>query len=401
MFTIKTHIGESENSLVRAFDRFIEKCKCPSLKVEWLKKFDEKVKEKYIKNHLVRIVQFPKMNEDGSWPDNEQTFVESYLNTRRLTRNELENGAYSKNDVVYVTSLNNYVVLKNKVHYAFRVKTNGRVYIFTENEGWIDITEYFEESKSKICKGNTTILIDKVIDSKLEKEIKLQIKLNDFFSKNIFRIYKFFHTLDSIYLCLRFPFLYPRNRCSNQHYTNWKIITYCDELNEKYKTDATDIKSKLVNHIMIFWSKVVMWFHDYILAIIFGIPTYSEIDSLDSGWMRAFGMDLLKELKAQLKKDNYLYKYRIVDIKEKYGSLCWYSALSPKGEMEIISKYEKLSEHTCIYCGRPAKYITTGYILPYCEKCISEEGKIGAYVLDETGKVIYDPYDDSLNSTNQ
>ena len=39
----------------------------------------------------------------------------------------------------------------------------------------------------------------------------------------------------------------------------------------------------------------------------------------------------------------------------------------------MIDKYEDLSSITCINCGKPAKYITTGWICPYCEDCISEE----------------------------
>jgi hypothetical protein len=38
----------------------------------------------------------------------------------------------------------------------------------------------------------------------------------------------------------------------------------------------------------------------------------------------------------------------------------------------IINKYEKLSYKTCIMCGKPAKYITEGWISPYCENCIKD-----------------------------
>lgn len=36
---------------------------------------------------------------------------------------------------------------------------------------------------------------------------------------------------------------------------------------------------------------------------------------------------------------------------------------------DIISKYEKLSYRTCIKCGKPAKWISRGWISPYCTDC--------------------------------
>lgn len=39
---------------------------------------------------------------------------------------------------------------------------------------------------------------------------------------------------------------------------------------------------------------------------------------------------------------------------------------------EILRKYEELSYKTCIICGKPAKYITNGWISPYCEDCIKK-----------------------------
>lgn len=38
----------------------------------------------------------------------------------------------------------------------------------------------------------------------------------------------------------------------------------------------------------------------------------------------------------------------------------------------IISKYEDLSEKTCIVCGEPAKWTSTGWISPFCEKHAAE-----------------------------
>ena len=51
--------------------------------------------------------------------------------------------------------------------------------------------------------------------------------------KNPFKlIYKI---IKNSILCIRFPFLYPRNRFSDLHYNNWKINNYCKKLTVEYQ----------------------------------------------------------------------------------------------------------------------------------------------------------------------
>lgn len=97
--------------------------------------------------------------------------------------------------------------------------------------------------------------------------------------------------------------------------------------------------------------------------------TYNELSFLDAGWKIAFGYEMLVELKAALEKNDYLYKYRITDIKEKYGTLRWYDAGAPEGVFEVIKKYMELSEYVCIVCGEPATHVTRGWISFYCKDC--------------------------------
>ena len=57
--------------------------------------------------------------------------------------------------------------------------------------------------------------------------------------RNPFRlIYK---AIQSSILCIRFPFLYPRNRFTGLHYNNWRIKKYCSKLIEKYKYSIISI----------------------------------------------------------------------------------------------------------------------------------------------------------------
>lgn len=130
-------------------------------------------------------------------------------------------------------------------------------------------------------------------------------------------------------LCKRYPFLRPRNR----------------------------------------FDDIIMWEHpkwDWRYARPY---EWTELDAMPDGWRKAFGKQMCEEIRNALIEENYLYKYRIVQIKEKYGSLRWYDWASSKKVQDIIDKYEEISTHTCIRCGRPATKISLGWISPFCDEC--------------------------------
>lgn len=99
--------------------------------------------------------------------------------------------------------------------------------------------------------------------------------------------------------------------------------------------------------------------------------SYTELDNMPEGWRRAFGLRMCEDLRNALIDDNDLYRWRIVQLKEKYGSLRLYDNAHKKDSQvpSIINKYEDLSMRTCIQCGAPATRMTTGWISPYCDKC--------------------------------
>ena len=70
-----------------------------------------------------------------------------------------------------------------------------------------------------------------------------------------------------------------------------------------------------------------------------------------------------------------LDRWRIVQIKEKYGMLRVYDNGYKAGSkiQDIIAKYEDMSARTCIICGKPATKITTGWISPFCDECCPNE----------------------------
>ena len=99
----------------------------------------------------------------------------------------------------------------------------------------------------------------------------------------------------------------------------------------------------------------------------------SWAESIPDGWYKAFGEQMTDELNAILEKHNYVDDYRILQIKEKYGTLRWYSNGYPlemnEAYYDWLSRYEELSFKTCIRCGEFATHITKGWVLPKCDKC--------------------------------
>lgn len=117
------------------------------------------------------------------------------------------------------------------------------------------------------------------------------------------------------------------------------------------------------------WSDEIAWGKD--------IPKYSYTlaEDFPAGWWKAFGIMLCEELRDDLIRCNYLYEFRIVQIKEKFGELRVYTGSLPMSSkaFDIIDKYSHLSQNICIICGRPdVPMINTGWISPYCYKCFKK-----------------------------
>lgn len=142
-------------------------------------------------------------------------------------------------------------------------------------------------------------------------------------------------------LCKRYPFLIPRNRWTDE--IAWVKRGKCKD-----------------------WR----WHQRY---------AYTELDAMPNGWRAKFGEQLCEELREELIRVNYLDKYRIMQIKEKYGGLRWYDNGNTREGYEIIRKYEELSYKTCIDCGRPATKMSVGWISPFCDKCAERLSKDNDY----------------------
>ena len=95
---------------------------------------------------------------------------------------------------------------------------------------------------------------------------------------------------------------------------------------------------------------------------------YTELDALEDGWRITFGEQLCEELKEALIKTNSLDDYRIIQIKEKWGFLHWYSNTNDEIS-KVINKYVEMSKYICKHCGNPATKVSTGWISPWCDSC--------------------------------
>lgn len=104
--------------------------------------------------------------------------------------------------------------------------------------------------------------------------------------------------------------------------------------------------------------------------------SYTYLDTIPTGW-RKNALKCAKELVKLYKENGHLdylkNKYRISQLKEKFGEMRWYDFGAPKEiydeHLAIIRKYEGRSAFICCDCGRKAEYLSRGYILPFCDKC--------------------------------
>lgn len=100
---------------------------------------------------------------------------------------------------------------------------------------------------------------------------------------------------------------------------------------------------------------------------------YSLYDWIPSGWQKAFGKELTEDIVKALRADRipkrkWTEALQFQDIKEKYGELRLYATTTER-VAGVLGKYECLSIGYCQNCGKPARYITSGWISYLCEDC--------------------------------
>jgi len=101
---------------------------------------------------------------------------------------------------------------------------------------------------------------------------------------------------------------------------------------------------------------------------------FTELDDMPRGWRIAFGEQIIEELDEEMQTWSAAERenFRITQIKEKWGHLCFYTNGESEKFREIIGKYSVTSRVTCIYCGKPGRWISRGWISPFCDECARE-----------------------------
>ena len=95
---------------------------------------------------------------------------------------------------------------------------------------------------------------------------------------------------------------------------------------------------------------------------------YSYIEgeyNLPGGWFLLF-LQMCDDIRKPLEESGQINEFRFLQVKEKYGSMRCYTSGATTDVLDIISKYEFLSQQVCSVCGKPASVLTSGYICPYC-----------------------------------
>ena len=207
--------------------------------------------------------------------------------------------------------------------------------------------------------------------------------------------------VNSTILCIRFPFLYPRNRWTGKHWSSWKldekqrliwnkwndwskehVLYYVDKFGSKCVIlDNKVVKTEYVMKLASFKDRCLHWWYGFLnkfLAIFHCIPTYTELNAMDKGWRKRFGIQFCKELKHAILKSGgkkYMKDFRITQMKEKWGRFeCYVNMYSPE-VTRVIEKYGYISKYVCVKCGEDAVKQSLGWISPYCEEHLPKDQK--------------------------
>jgi phage FluMu protein Com len=97
---------------------------------------------------------------------------------------------------------------------------------------------------------------------------------------------------------------------------------------------------------------------------------------IPNGWGNLF-IQMCDDLKEVLIKEGYLDTFYFIQIKEKYNQLrCYAGHPTTHQILQVLHKYEYLSQFVCSKCGKPAiKETTQGYIESFCDDCWKTQQK--------------------------
>ena len=282
--------------------------------------------------------------------------------------------------------------IQNKIHhlkkkyivdFSFLIKSeqdySDEILKNESNDKW-EISKSFEDKGNifHIFKDGKCAKIFVKCNNKIIK--KHSLKISDVLSQNklsnedvediYFRICKATNFMGEHIYTNQILFLIKNTTAVKNNYTNFNFLHFPIRSGITFKIRLLEILERLIAPFHIF-------------------PSRTELDAMEKGWRVKFGEDMCREIRNSLlftyiknekptnifgkikcyyKGIRHLFSYRILQIKEKYGQLRWYAYADTKDTLRIIGKYENISEHTCIVCGKEAIYRSIGWICPYCDK---------------------------------
>ena len=107
----------------------------------------------------------------------------------------------------------------------------------------------------------------------------------------------------------------------------------------------------------------------------------TELDAMLDGWRKAFGKMMMDDLLEACKKDDIdPHRLRVIECKEKWGSLRLTLNEYTPNIQRVIDAYEQVSQNVCCKCGKIDVPITKfGYVIPSCRECFVRDGMTEKY----------------------
>lgn len=288
------------------------------------------------------------------------------------------------------------ITISNKIH---KLRTFGILSIplnIMENDKFTEeckkVLEIKDNKERKLTPvfdyQETTIILGhhNIPNCSIEIEVRSK-KNNKVISNTVYNLDKYHIVNDALFYITKY-----KSICGEiikpYIYVSVKSIDEEDD-NIKYNLNNISVNLTKFAHTKIYLLRKLNTF----LGLFHILPSYTELDALETGWLIKFGEDICREIRnsllhtytkdlnvysikyliAYIKGIKLLLNYRIMQIKEKFGFLHWYSEGETEEIRNIINKYEDISYKTCIVCGKDAKYMTRGWICPYCEEHVPDK----------------------------
>lgn len=111
--------------------------------------------------------------------------------------------------------------------------------------------------------------------------------------------------------------------------------------------------------------------------------SYTMLDMVCVGWKDIF-LETCDQIQKHLTEKGFpLNGFWFEEIKEKWGSLRIYAEGGDAETDNMIEELETRSMLFCPSCGKPSKYVTSGYVLYLCPECYGKSKLKGTLLTEK------------------